>query len=459
MLSEVASRASTPPPSSTIVGSAPERAKTKNQLKKERREKAKAKEQAETQVQKVESAAPSPAKTTPVTGEVGPIISRQKKQKKEKPNKKPEITPASKAKETGEQEDDQAAKKEVKEVKEEPIEEPTVETPVAPELPAEEDVPATPEPEAEPEQESAKAPYTLANLYSDIAQPGAPSMQTLLAEKTSSFGNILSDLVASGDISKDHPFFQAPSFTTKDYKLPGDSRKGQAYLDAHGYTTTSAFGYVYVPRSQRRELLDGAPIVIGEEPDKNGKEDLLKSCLISPSGTVMRHMTTKEIDRILEIEERRVGYREEFGDDVGGMQNLNLRLEPEDNINLEGGVEEIVRHGEGKGVVWVYESGDEEADGETDEEILEAGEYDEDEEVWEGDEDYDDEDEEYDDHGTNLARERKVNLRGMSVEELQKRLAETQREFEASRKEVERLDKGFGKRGKETSKWRDSLFK
>lgn len=459
MMSEVASRSSTPPPVGNIVGSAPERTKTKNQLKKERREKAKAKEQADAQVQgqkdKDEGAVPSPAKSTPVNEQVAPIISRQKKQKKEKLGKKTEVTPTPKAANSMKNYEEPAPQKKMQE---EIGEELPAETQSSSQSP-DEDASVLPEPETDPdpEFEPVKAPYTLGQLYHDMAQPGAPSLQTLLAKNTSPFDTMLSDMLASGDITKDHPFLQPPSLTHKDYKLPGDSRKGQTYLDAHGYTNTSAFGYVYVPRSQRRELMDGAPIVVGEEPSKNGKEDLLKSTLITPSGAVMRHLTSKEIDRTLELEERRALYRENFGDDIGGMQGLLDRIENEDNINLEGGIDEIVRHGEGKGVVWVYDSNDEDADGETEEEILEAGEYDEqDEKVWDSADEYGD-DEDYEDE-ENLARERQVNLRGLSDEELQKRVAETQREYDASRKEVERLEKSLGKRSKELAKLRESIF-
>jgi CCR4-NOT transcription complex subunit 4 len=450
MISEVASRASTPPAGGSIVGSAPERAKTKNQLKKERREKAKVKEQ----VEKEETVIDSPAKTTPVAEEVGPIISRQKKQKREKPAKKTEVTTAAKVNK-GVREVMVAEKPVIEEAKpEEPIED-TADEPVL-ESPA-------PEPEPEPEPEY-RAPYTLAQLYSDAAKPGAPSLTSLIAANTSSFDRILNDILASSDYSRDHTFLAPPSLTSKDYKLPHDSRKGEAYLNAHGYTVTSAFDYNYIRRSARRELLDGSPIVLGEEPDKNGKEDLLKNTLISPSGAVLRHLTTNEIDRTLELEGRRLQHMEEFGTDIGGMQALATRLEVNDNINLEGGVDEIVRHGEGKGVVWVYDSNDEDGDddGETEDDDLD-GEYDdEDEKVWDSADEYGDVDE-YEHDGVDgemtLARERKVNLRAMADEELARRVAETQRETDAARKEVERLDKLMAKRSKEMAKLRESFLK
>ncbi|ETN39083.1 uncharacterized protein HMPREF1541_05305 [Cyphellophora europaea CBS 101466] len=459
MLSEVASRSSTPPPGGSIVGSAPERVKSKNQLKKERREKSKAKEKKPIPDQVPDgSVAPSPVKGTPTTEEVGPIVSRQKKQKKEKtkkvydPPSAKTSNDAKKKEESQEKIQEQVENQEATKTKVEVTPEPAI---IESETPT----------ELEPEREPIETSYTVADFYADLAKANAPSMQALLAKKTASFDKIFSHLLADGDITKDHPLLNPPSLTSKEYRLPGDSRKGQEYLDAHGYTTTSAFGYVYVPRSQRRELLDGSHIKIGEEVAANGKEDLLKNCLITPSGTVMRHLTSKEADRAIELEDRRAYYREEYGDDVGGMHALEARLENDDNINLEGGPEEIVRRGESKGVIWVYEEGDDDDDvdpgDETEEEILEAGEYDDEEEVWEGDDDYDDDDDEEDafDHSTNVARERKVNLHAMTHEELQKRIAETQREVDASRREMERLDKTMAKGNKDVAKFRDRTLK
>ena len=81
-MSEGVSRASSPPPS--IVGSAPERTKTKNQLKKERKEKSKS-----SQSQKLVEPAqiPEVATAPPVTEPVAPIVARQKKQKKKTESK------------------------------------------------------------------------------------------------------------------------------------------------------------------------------------------------------------------------------------------------------------------------------------------------------------------------------------------------------------------------------------
>jgi hypothetical protein len=481
MLSEVASRSSTPPlggSGSGIVGSAPERTKTRNQLKKERREKAKA-QQSQTASQSIvqeSSISSSPAKSTPVSEEVAPIIAKQKKQKKEK-NKKIEDKPQSR----GVQEDKKGNKPVVSQqptppvdVLEEPVEstEPEDADETVAQSVAEDEV-------ANAEPEGPKEPYLLKDLYADLTRQAAPTMQELLASKTSPFGSMISQMLASGDIPRDHPFFAPPPLLSKDYKLPHDSRKGDDYLQAHGYTSTSAFDYVYIPRNQRRELLDGSPIIIGDEPvrqyGKDGKEigvpkeDLLKSCLISPSGAVMRHLNSKEIDRVLDLEERRMLYREGFGDDVGDMQSAAIRLENNDNINLEGGPEELVRRGESKGVVWVYGDGDDGTGaelGEDTEDELIAGEGYDDDDVWDegdgfdGNDFIDDEDrEDYNGGGVNVARERKVNLRNMDLEALQRRVEETLREREAARKEVERLEKSMAKSNKDMNKWREGLLR
>lgn len=547
MLSEVASRSSTPPPSGpaggTIVGSAPERTKTKNQLKKERREKAKVQQQQQAQATQdtASIATSSPAKVTPSanavsvappTEEVGPIVAKQKKQKKEKA-RKPESAVLIKEKEEAKQDvADEKAAEAVADTQQQPVivdSAPTTETVAATKQPE------TPSPPAELEPATPTQPCTLSQLYSDATAPNAPTLASLLAAHAPSAADLLASLSSheheTDELSlKEHPFLNPPSFSSKDYRLPSDSRKGQDYLDAHGYTPTHAFGYLYVPRSQRRELIDGG-FAVGEEglntTDSNtaAKEDLLKSYLIAPSGTVLRHLSSREIDRVLDLEDRRSVYREQWGDDLGSMQALEVRLEDGaggrgvDFINLEGGVEELVRHGEGKGVVWVREEGDgeddseddDDLDGDLDDEDEEFLDDDEDDDIDEGGEDMGGEtDEEILAHGdgrkvpadgagefweaspdvhgqaydvsamggpttgqriaarstaaqggeeNNMARERRVNVRALDNAELQKRTLETQRENEASRKEVERLEKGLGKRNREMGKWREMVLK
>ena len=278
----------------------------------------------------------------------------------------------------------------------------------------------------------------------------------------------MSSLIASGDLAKDHPWFTPPSFNSAAYKLPSDSRKGQDYLDAHGYTQTSAFGYVYLPAKEKRALERGSAVgVTGNPPDgkNNGKgEDLLKRCLITPNGVVYRHLSSMESEKVLELEERRDFFIEEFGEDVGGMQELEKALEVDDYINLQGGMEELGRYGERHGVVWVNQ----------DDLDAEAAFANLDDDV------VDDEDgmsDETDDLGIDLdpgmqgsgawdgsgmqqgqrgglqsgkgQQRQSINLRSLDADTLQKRVAEKQKELEAARKEMDKMEKMMTKRNKD----------
>lgn len=81
------SRANSPPPPTSKVGSAPVRTKTKNQLKKERQERAKALEEEKA---KIEEAVKPPTEEPAQEA----ILSRKKKAKKEKESKPPKVKPS-----------------------------------------------------------------------------------------------------------------------------------------------------------------------------------------------------------------------------------------------------------------------------------------------------------------------------------------------------------------------------
>ena len=469
--SEVASRASSPPPS--IVGSAVERTKSKAHTKKERKEKSKASKSSEV------GAEASSAAQTPPAEEVGPIVARQKKQKR-KPDKSQIL-------------DDEPTQKPVQ-TKRAIEDKPASKTPSAPSTPT----PSTPhEPPLEPTDDD-KPPYTLGDLFTDASRlPSDTSnpIQHLLNEHVSSAPKILSSLIASGDLSRDHPFLNPVPFTSSAYKLHGDSRKGQDYLDAHGYTPTSAFGYVYLPSKERKALERGSAVgVVGALPSepvnsRNGKgsnsatqkEDLLRKCLITPNGVVYRHLSAEESDKVLELEERRSIYIEELGEDVGGMHGLEEKLEMDDFINLTGGIEELGRKGEAHGVVWVHDSDE-----------RDEGVWEEDEQGSEGEDNDEDEDElgDFEDNegfqggyantsmsgyeadkqarnkvelaamrGEGVSGVKSVNLRQLDVEILQKRLQEKQKEWEVSRKEMERVEKMMAKRSREMGKAREGVLR
>ena len=471
--SEVASRASSPPPS--IVGSAPERTKSKAQAKKERKEKSKASKPSELTVES------SSANPTPPAEEVGPIVARQKKQKR-KSDKSQHI-------------DDEPAQKPVQ-TKRQVEDKPPSKTPSLPSTPN----PPTPqEPEPEPVDDD-RPPYTLRDLFTDASRLPSDTtnpIQQLLHEHVSSAPKILSSLIASGDLTRDHPFLNPVPFNSSAYRLPGDSRKGQDYLDAHGYTPTSAFGYVYLPSKERKALERGSAVgVAGALPSEPAnsrnskgsnsathKEDLLRKCLITPNGIVYRHLSAEESDKVLELEERRSRYVEELGEDVGGMHGLENPLEVDDFINLTGGIEELGRRGEAHGVVWVHDS-DERDEGvwEEDEQGSSGAEDEEDDDMdelvdFEGDEGFQGGYANTSMSGFEADRQarkkvelaamrgegvggvKSVNLRGLDVDVLQKKLLEKQREWEVSRKEMERVEKMMAKRSREMGRMREGILK
>ena len=512
LASEAVSRASSPPPS--IVGSAPERTKTKNQLKKERREKAR------TQNKSLDSTndVPTPAATAAVTEAVGPIVARQKKQKKSKPQPAEKTSGKAKATEKKPVEED-AANEDTRSVADD---ESKPDTPIQEETPVEEDpIPDQP-------------PFTLRDMYNGAQDIRAGELskeqriRMILNHKIpqSSMPKMFSSMIESGDLSKDHPWLNPAgfSFNSPSYKLPTDGRKGQDYLDAHGYVGGSyAFGHVYLPVKEKKALERGSAVGIANTPSptdnqpgngraskrhqsQNEQEDLLKRCLITPSGTVYRHLTAQEADKVLELEQRRQWYVEEFGEDVGGMHALSKPLEQDDYINLAGGMEELGRYGERHGVVWVNGGdADDAEDSENDDD-----DYDNDRDLEDLHDDGAESDETEDlgidqldptaaatmglggawnNHqetlpsfstasysstsavaaGTTLAPMRNqpavtasqnnVNLRALDIETLQKRVQETKKEAEESRRGVEAVEKSLGKWSKEMRKWREGVLR
>ncbi|RMZ91301.1 hypothetical protein DV736_g1450, partial [Chaetothyriales sp. CBS 134916] len=435
LMSEGVSRAGSPPVS--IVGSAPERTKTKNQLKKERREKAKAEQKAADATSSSTSIA-----TQPVVEEVGPIVSRQKKQKKTTAEIK-----------TAADNQPKVAKARVKQQEDTKEVEPSL--PSTPAEPAAQEI--------EPGPEESAEPFTLRDLYAALpSNHTSADIQRLLQAHTSSMSRILSSLLSTGDLTKDHSWFNPPSFNSPAYKLTPDNRKGQAYLDAHGYTPTSAFGYVYLSVKERRTLERGTVVGVPGNPpppsssnfgDNNNSnqpqyDSLLHRALITPNGVVYRHLTPAESERLEELEERRDLYIEEFGEDVGGMHALEVPLEEDDFINLAGGMEELARRG--AFVDLEYDDADIGVDDDGD-----ANEED----------DYLAEPDDVVDiigcggrsrHPTISRPQPVINLRALDADALTKRVTEKQKELEAARKEMDKIERSWNKKGREWAKWRDA---
>ena len=364
LMSQDVSRASSPPLGSSVVGSAPARQKTKAQLKKERKDKAKkAAEMSETGSVNT----PVAAATPPILEPVAPIVARQKKQKKQKTLSTTEepaqpvveaLAPEAPEEEVQVPEQIKLSKKQRKALEKQAskmeLERPASPPPRTP----------TPPPPAEPIEPESRQSYTLRDFYTDASSTEAEydtsdsnalaqkraATTALLSSKISAVPRLLSELIASDDLVKDHPFFTPPPFTSPGFKLPRDERKGQAYLDGNGYSSSDAFGTVYLPNKEKRALYNGHAVSVADSGER--KDDLLRRCLITPGGAVLRHLTREEGEKVLDLEERRSVYVEEFGE-LGRMDGLG-RLEDEDFINLEGGFDELSRFGERHGVCWVY---------------------------------------------------------------------------------------------------------
>ena len=462
-----ASRASSPPPG--IVGSAPERSKTKAQQRKDRKEKAK---------QNVESEQVS-GTTTPVVEEVAPVISRQRKQKKRVETSTDSAFPLQPGEETD--------KSTIASKKKEPSPAPAKlrgsdMEPKAPTKPKRQDsvkssTPPTPREESKPSpliHEPPQPKWTLRDLYNYTAKHPDADIQTLLNTHVSSTADILASLLTNNDIDMASPLINPPPLSS--YRLPPDSRRGADYLDANGYTDSNPFGMLYLTQDKKRAIQNGHAVRISDASKPN---DLLRRAMISPTGTVWRHLNEAEEERVLELEERKIVYAEEYGAmGLGVMDKLTV-LEEDDYMNLEGGMDRLSRNGEAHGVSWVMrddEEDDENVDGENEDEL-----------------EYDDEDEDLTDdedlglnvpggwetglalgtvpenvHITNkanvlppmrLAPDEKRNLRGMDIERLMERIKEAQREVESARKEVEKCEKLVGKKSKEALRWREATLK
>ena len=358
LMSQDVSRAGSPPPS--VVGSAPGRGKSKAQVRKERKDRAKMGSEMS------ETGSVAPAATPPTQEAVGPIVARQKKQKKSKTSASP-AEPSKTAKLTGLKDESPGPDSRAAEVvtlnrkvsteknKSLPKQEPTP--------PLKSPTPPPPEPELPPQS------YTLRDFYTDISELAnydrhtgeeitdankRQRLQAILASRISPLPKLLAEMVQDGDIAKDHPLFNPPPFTSTGYKLPPDSRKGQAYLDGNNYNSSDVFGMVYLPNKEKRALCQGHAVSVADSGER--ADDLLRRCLITPGGWILRHLSREEGERVLDLEEKRQQYLEDL-EDIGRMDGLS-KLEDNDYSNLEGGFDELSRFGERHGVCWVVGEND-----------------------------------------------------------------------------------------------------
>ncbi|KAB8209091.1 hypothetical protein BDV34DRAFT_189232 [Aspergillus parasiticus] len=269
------SRANSPPASSRI-GSAPVRAMTKSQAKKERRQKAK-----EIEAKKHE------AVTAMVEEPVqAPIIGRKRKTKKT-PTSNPEsitATPdttnealksSTSGKETTDKTDQRAEAK-----KNKSKDKATKDTKPSP---VEEKEPPTQKSAAEAWRSS----NTIEQLIKDSEAAGVP-IKELFTERTSVLPILLAQLHKAGNLDLNtHPLFNPPNLTQRvDMKCTADDYEILKQP-------------LELTEEHRKALLRGEPVRI------NSDSNLTKyRCLITPRGCVLRHLGPEEEERYLELEKR-----------------------------------------------------------------------------------------------------------------------------------------------------------
>lgn len=306
-----ASRANSPPGSSRI-GSAPVRSVTKSQAKKERRQKAK-----EAEAKKVEAV---PVPEEPVQA---PIMGRKRKTKKAPSTaidstdgastSVPEI--ASTAKSVPEFPKKAEPKPEPpKKMKEK-------EQPVHDTKPARvEELPVQPKP---PVEEAWRSHNTVQQANKDAEESGR-SIRDILMERTKPLHEILAQMHKTGllDLNKSSLFNPANLSQRADMKCTADDydqlKQPIDLTDEH-----------------RKALRRGEPIRIGNDQLKN-------RCLITPRGSVLRHLEPEEEARYLELEKQRNGFTDPF---VVG----------DDSSNINGGLEALFATPEKYNIRWVDE--------------------------------------------------------------------------------------------------------
>ncbi|OKL61253.1 hypothetical protein UA08_03391 [Talaromyces atroroseus] len=255
-----ASRANSPPP--TKIGTAPVRAMTKNQAKKERRLKAK---QAEEAI-KEEVAAMTPEE--PVQA---PIVGRKRK------TKKPPAVPSEPSPATKPASDMETQKKETKSE----LESQKPKLTKADTEKAASDESGTKPPSVEPW----RANNTIAQLVKDAESTGT-AIKDLFLERTGPLHVLLAQMHNSGHIDlNSHPLFNPlPLNQRNDMKCSADDYdKLRQPID--------------LTEEDRKTLQRGQPIRI------NGGSDSVQSrCLITPKGRILRHLSAEEEDQYLELE-------------------------------------------------------------------------------------------------------------------------------------------------------------
>ncbi|KAJ5662125.1 uncharacterized protein N7477_009741 [Penicillium maclennaniae] len=306
-----ASRANSPPASSRI-GSAPVRSITKSQAKKERRQKAK-----EAEAKNVE--------TVPVPQELvqAPIMGRKRKTKKatSTPTDSADGPAASVAESAspikasvGPPKKDESKPEPPKKVKEK-------EQPVPEIKQARTEAPSAP---PKPHVEEAWHSHNTVQQATKDAEESGRSIKDILLERTKPLHEILAQMHRSGslDLNKSLLFNPVGLGQRTDMKCTADDydqlKKPLELTEEH-----------------RKALRRGEPVHIGNGQLKN-------RCLITPRGSVLRHLEPEEEARYLQLEKQQDGFTDPF---VVG----------DDSSNINGGLEALFATPEKYNIRWVDE--------------------------------------------------------------------------------------------------------
>nr|XP_001394605.2 hypothetical protein ANI_1_2136094 [Aspergillus niger CBS 513.88] len=315
------SRANSPPASSRI-GSAPVRAMTKSQAKKERRQKAK-----ELEAKKQEATA---VVEEPVQA---PIIGRKRKTKKtpvssnESPAAASENTEAGKSANAGSSNSNEKAAQRTEAAKKNKTNEKATK----------DSKPAATEEKATPEQkapaEAWRSKNTVEQLMKDAESSGVP-VKELFSERTSPLQVLLAQLHKSAELDlNNHPLFNPANLNQRfDMKCNADDydilKQPIELTDEH-----------------RKALMRGEAIRV------NSDSTMLKDrCLISPRGCVLHHLSPEEEERYLALEKNIAWAIDTF------QEYSNVPITEPDVTNRGGGLDALFATPENFNICWVDET-------------------------------------------------------------------------------------------------------
>ncbi|KAL4922481.1 hypothetical protein BDW62DRAFT_53613 [Aspergillus aurantiobrunneus] len=309
-----ASRANSPPASSRI-GSAPVRAITKSQLKKERKQKAK---EAEAKKQETTAMAEEPVQA--------PIIGRKRKTKKapaELPNPPSESAPNA-PKPTPTVNEDNEKTELTKKSKSAEEEVPKEANPTSPEVKAFVE---------QKQPEAWRSKNTVEQLLKDAESTTVP-LKELFSERTSPLQTLLSQLHKSGALDLNHhPLFNPSNLNQRsDMKCTSDDFEDLKQP-------------IELTEQHRKALLRGEPIRINSD-----STSLKDRCLISPRGCILHHLSPEEEERYLALEKSISWAIDTF------QEYPAIPITEPDATNRGGGLDALFATPENFNVCWVDET-------------------------------------------------------------------------------------------------------